>query len=205
MRTMESGPRSTPGPIPAEMETRSPTSVWSPISIHASPKIAPWGKDRHVPSPRWRNRYPAGVLGVTAPVARIAAQKRWIRPPNIRRSASRGDITGKVTPWLGCWERTPGGCSGTSQASFDILRARGHAVARRDGHDHNGPRETLLAQRRKHQASVRHRRRCLQSRQRAHSLKPGAPSEASRPAGHHAEAGPLPQRRPRDDEPVPAR
>ena len=39
--TIESGPRSTPGPMPAEMETRSPIRVWSPISIHASPKMAP--------------------------------------------------------------------------------------------------------------------------------------------------------------------
>ena len=55
------------------------------------------------------------------------------------------------------------------------------------------------------QARVRHRRRRLLPREGAHGLQPGQPAEGARSAGHHAEAGPLPQRRSRDDEPVPAR
>ena len=55
------------------------------------------------------------------------------------------------------------------------------------------------------QARLRHRRRRLVPRQGAHRLQPGPPAPLSRAAGHDAEARPLPQRRPRDDEPVPAR
>ena len=55
------------------------------------------------------------------------------------------------------------------------------------------------------QARLRHRRRRLVPRQGAHRLQPGPPAPLARAAGHDAEARPLPQRRPRDDEPVPAR
>ncbi len=55
------------------------------------------------------------------------------------------------------------------------------------------------------QARLRHRRRRLIPRQGAHRLEPGPAPPLTRAAGHHAEARPLPQRRPRHDEPVPAR
>ena len=58
---------------------------------------------------------------------------------------------------------------------------------------------------RSHEARVRHRRRRLLPREGPHGLQPGQPVEGARAPGHHAEAGPVPQRRPRDDEPVPAR
>ena len=55
------------------------------------------------------------------------------------------------------------------------------------------------------EARVRHRRRRLLARQGAHRLQPRPAAALARAGGHHAEARPLPQRRPRDDEPVPAR
>lgn len=59
--------------MPQEIDTRSPMSVWSPISIHRSPKIAPGGKAILTPSPIRRNRCPAGLPAVMAPASRIAA------------------------------------------------------------------------------------------------------------------------------------
>ena len=52
---------------------------------------------------------------------------------------------------------------------------------------------------------LRHRRRCVLSRQGTDSEFAGCPAVQPWPAGHDAEARPLPQRRPRNDEPVPAR
>ena len=60
-------------------------------------------------------------------------------------------------------------------------------------------------QRDAHQARLRHRRRRLLARQGPDGVQPRQPSEGARSARHDAEARPLPQRRPRDDEPVPAR
>jgi hypothetical protein len=53
--------------------------------------------------------------------------------------------------------------------------------------------------------SVRYRRRRLQPGQRTDRIKPRPPPEAQRAAGHDAEARPLPQRRSRHHEPLPAR
>ncbi|CAA9367275.1 MAG: CTP synthase, partial [uncultured Nocardioidaceae bacterium] len=56
-----------------------------------------------------------------------------------------------------------------------------------------------------HQARLRHRRRRVVARQGADRLVARQPAQGARPARHDAEARPVPQRRPRDDEPVPAR
>ncbi len=56
-----------------------------------------------------------------------------------------------------------------------------------------------------HAAGVRHRRRRLLPGEGADGVQPRAAAAGPRPAGRHAEARPLPQRRPGDDEPVPAR
>jgi drug/metabolite transporter (DMT)-like permease len=53
--------------------------------------------------------------------------------------------------------------------------------------------------------SVRYRRRRLQPGQRTDRVEPRPPAEAQRAAGHDAEARPLPQRRSRHHEPLPAR
>src|SRR5439155_1254795 len=55
------------------------------------------------------------------------------------------------------------------------------------------------------QTSLRHRRRRLQPRQGTDRIQPRPPAETARPAGRDAEARPLPQRRPRHHEPLPAR
>ena len=55
------------------------------------------------------------------------------------------------------------------------------------------------------QARVRHRRRRLLPRQGTHRLQPRPSAALARPARDDAEARPLPQRRPRHHEPVPAR
>ena len=52
---------------------------------------------------------------------------------------------------------------------------------------------------------LRHRRGCVLSRQGTDGEFAGRPAVQPRAAGDHAEAGPVPQRRPRNDEPVPAR
>ena len=52
---------------------------------------------------------------------------------------------------------------------------------------------------------LRHRRRCVLSRQGTDSEFAGCPAVQPWPPGHDAEAGSLPQRRSRNDEPVPAR
>ena len=56
-----------------------------------------------------------------------------------------------------------------------------------------------------HQASLRDRRGRLLARQGTDRLQPGQPSGGPRAQRLHAEAGPLSQRRPGHDEPVPAR
>ena len=56
-----------------------------------------------------------------------------------------------------------------------------------------------------HQAPFRHRGRGLQPRQGPHRLQPGPPAQAARAPGEHAEARPVPERRPGHHEPVPAR
>ncbi|HUY67538.1 MAG TPA: hypothetical protein VMV06_12020 [Acidimicrobiales bacterium] len=58
---------SCPGTIPAEMLTCGPTSVSAPMAIHCSPKIAPGGKARQLPSPKLPNRLAAASPGPVAP------------------------------------------------------------------------------------------------------------------------------------------
>ena len=55
------------------------------------------------------------------------------------------------------------------------------------------------------EAHLRDRWCCLQPRQGPHRLLARAPAQVPWPAGHHAEARPVHQRRPRHDEPLPAR
>ena len=70
--------------MPAEIDTCWPTTVPEPISIHASPKIAPGGNASTEPGPNAANLRPAGLSPVTAPAARARRQAqctaRWVRP-----------------------------------------------------------------------------------------------------------------------------
>ena len=78
---------------------------------------------------------------------------------------------------------------------------RSYPVDRPSGTRDRGPPSQLPAD----EVRLRHRRRCVLSRQGTDSEFAGRPALQPWPPGHHAEAGPLPQRRPRNDEPVPAR
>src|SRR4051794_12886704 len=68
------GPRSWPGPIPADMVTSAPMMVPSPMTIQRSPNTEPVGKAADEPRPNAANRRPAGVSAVTIPASRAAFQ-----------------------------------------------------------------------------------------------------------------------------------
>lgn len=78
-----------PGTMPAEMLTWGPTSVSRPIQIHCSPKMAPGGKARQLPSPNAPNRLANTSPGPTAPWLDNQFQPTWTAALSQRRWTGR--------------------------------------------------------------------------------------------------------------------
>ena len=154
----------------------------TPAGCRSSPGCSPASRS---PTPRWRTRRSCSrwPRSPDAEVGEASASRSTREPLNWRPSHDRRRIVGRLE----------------SRGEPHILACPGALWAPLEST--GSPVGSTAAD----QARLRHRRRRLVPRQGPHRLQPGSPAPLPRAAGHDAEARPLPQRRPRDDEPVPAR